>query len=335
VSGEELVRRLGAALEHTLDTEELGRSVAATARDGLGARWARLRLDGGIELVDGAEPRPGELPALSAALSASGERLGTIECGASAVGRVYGSAEGELLDTLARQAGLALSNARLTAELRDRLEELRASRARIVQAEEQARRRIERDIHDGSQQEIAALIARIGLARNQMRRDPSLALETLADLQSEAQQALMNLRELALGIHPSVLTDRGIVEAIEARAARLPLGVTLECDPGLRSVRFDEAVEGGVWFLVSECFANTLKHSGAERVTVRLTRSAGALELQVSDDGRGFDVAAAGGLPGLNDRIAAVGGTFEVQSAPGGGTVVRAVVPARERALAT
>ncbi|MDP8967656.1 MAG: histidine kinase [Actinomycetota bacterium] len=242
-----------------------------------------------------------------------------------------------MLATLARQAGLAIANARLAEELGTRLKELRASRARIVEAEERARRRIERDIHDGSQQEIAALIARIGLARNQLRRDPSLAIETLADVQSEAQQALENLRQLASGIHPSVLTDRGIVEAIEARGARLPLDVMLESDPDLRTTRFDETVEGGVWFVVSECFANTLKHSRAQRVVVRITRTDRQLSVEVSDDGIGFDPAAAdpgGGLAGLGDRIAALGGALDVESAPGAGTRVRATLPARERSLA-
>lgn len=126
-----------------------------------------------------------------------------------------------------------------------------------MEAEERARRRIERDIHEGS------------------------------------QQALENLRQLASGIHPSVLTDRGIVEAIEARGARLPLDVMLESDPDLRTTRFDETVEGGVWFVVSECFANTLKHSRAQRVVVRSTRTDRQLSVEVSDDGIGFDPAAA------------------------------------------
>ncbi len=134
-----------------------------------------------------------------------------------------------------------------------------------------------------------------------------------------------------------MLTDRGIVEAIEARAARLPLGVTLECDPDLRLTRFDEAVEGGVWFLVSECFANTLKHSRAERVVVRITRTDGELRVEVYDDGVGFDPAAGeagGGLGGLGDRIAALGGALEVESTPRAGTRVRATLPARERSVA-
>lgn len=336
VSGEELIRRLGATLEHTLEIDALMRAIAATAREGIGSRWLRIRLDDGGEVLDGAQPRQDELPALSALIVHAGERVGEIECGASAHGRVYGS-ERELLETLALQAGLAIANARLAEELGTRLSELRASRARIVQAEERARRRIERDIHDGSQQEIAALIARIGLARNQLRRDASLATDTLADVQSEAQQALENLRRLAAGIHPSLLSDRGIVEAIEARTARLPLAVTLECDPDLRTARFDEGVEGGLWFVVSECLANTLKHSQAGRVVVRMTRTGDELTVEVHDDGIGFDPTAAdadGGLAGLGDRIAALGGTLDVESAPRAGTQVRATLPAPERSHA-
>ena len=336
VSGEELIRRLGATLEHTLEIDALMRAIAATTREGIGARWVRIRLDDGGEVLDGAQPRQGELPALSALIVHAGERVGEIECGASAHGRVYGS-ERELLETLARQAGLAIANARLADELGTRLRELRASRARIVQAEERGRRRIERDIHDGAQQEIAALIARIGLARNQLRRDASLATDTLADVQSEAQQALENLRRLAAGIHPSLLSDRGIVEAIEARMARLPLAVTLECDPVLRTARFDESVEGGVWFVVSECLANTLKHAQAGRVVVRMTRAGEELSVEVQDDGIGFDPAAAdgdGALAGLADRVAALGGRLDIESAPRAGTRVRATLPAPERSHA-
>lgn len=209
-------------------------------------------------------------------------------------------------------------------EERRRAEALAASRARIVEAEEAARRRIERDIHDGVQQELVALIAKIGLARTQLARDPALVEATLGDLQLEAQQAVADLRELARGIHPSVLSDRGVVEAIEARAARLPLGVTIECAPGLRSRRFEETVEGAVYFIVCEGFGNALKHSGAERVFVRLRHEPGELRVEVSDDGRGFDPAriARSGLDGLADRVEALGGDFEVRAAPGAGTTI-------------
>ncbi len=336
IGGEELLRRMGAALEHTLDRDELVAAVAATAREGIGSRWARIVLaDGSQPAVAG--PDDGDRAALSAPLTHGGEVLGVIECGPSAHGRIYGQ-ERELLATLARQAALAIANAQLAGELRDRLAELAASRSRIVEAEELARRRIERDIHDGAQQELAALIARIGLARNQLRRgDVTVLADTLGDLQAEAGQALENLRRLASGIHPSVLSDRGVIEAIEARAARLPLGVTLECEPGLRDARYGESVEGAIYFLVSESFANTLKHAGAERVTVRIARDEDRLVVEISDDGDGFDPAAvdrAGGIAGLRDRLAALGGTLEVDARPGGGTRLRAALPAAERAHA-
>ena len=233
--------------------------------------------------------------------------------------------------------GVAAASRRVygdVAELAERARELEASRARIVEAEERARRRIERDIHDGVQQELVALIARIGLARMQLARDPSALDATLDDLRSEAQQALADLRELAGGIHPSVLTDRGIVDAIEARASRLPLGVTIECERGLRERRFGETVEGAAYFVVCEGFANALKHSGAERVVVRLEDEGGALRVEVADDGRGFDSAARGGgtgLAGLADRVDALGGELSVRSAPGEGTNVTVRLPVHVR----
>lgn len=221
-------------------------------------------------------------------------------------------------------------------ELLRQVEELTASRTRLVEAEESARRRLERDIHDGVQQDLVALIARIGLARNQLGREPVTVEETLADLQAEAQQALVNVRELASGIHPSVLDDRGLVEALESRAARLPLGVTIECEPGLRETRFHERVESAAYFVCCEGFANALKHSGAERVTVRLRREDKSFELEVSDDGCGFDPTATGGsgLAGLADRVDALGGSFAVDSSPGKGSRLSASFPAAERVTA-
>lgn len=207
--------------------------------------------------------------------------------------------------------------------------ELAASRARIVEAEEAARRRIERDIHDGVQQGMVALVAKIGIARNQLIKEPSELAATLDDLRSEAQQAVADLRELASGIHPSVLTDRGVVEAIEGRASRLPLGVTIEFEPDLRSTRFGKTAEGAVYFLVCEGFGNALKHSGAERVFVRLGLTDGELWVEVADDGRGFDseTVPRSGLSGLEDRIDALGGRFAVTSAPGKGTTLSAGLP--------
>ena len=342
VSGEELVRRLGATLEHTLDLEQLVREVASIAREGLGAQWVSVRVYGIEVAIDGESPPPGETPVLSAPLVHAGERLGEIECGARVRGRPHRS-DPELFATLARQAALAIHNAQLAAELSGRLDEigrqadeLAASRSRIVAADESARRRIERDIHDGAQQELVALMARIGLARSQLGRDPSGLDLMLTDLQSEVGQVLENLRELASGIHPSVLSDHGLVEAIEIRSRRLPIAVTIECAPPLRDMRFGDDVEGAAFFFVSEGLANTLKHSGAQRARVRIACSAGELEIGVADDGAGFDVQAAaiGGLRGIADRVEALGGSVAVDSSPGHGATLTARLPISDPAIA-
>ncbi len=341
ISGEELVRRLGATLEHTLDLEQLMAAIATNAREGLGVAWTRIRVDGAEPVVDGEPPAAAERPVLSAALVHAGERLGQIECGPRVRGRAQGS-DHEQLNTLAPQAALAITNARLATELGLKLDEIKAqaaelaaSRSRIVAAQESARRQIERDIHDGAQQELVALIARIGLAQNQFGRDSGRLGETLGDLQSEARQALENLRRFASGIHPSVLSDHGLVEAIEIRSARLPLGVTIECDPQMRTARFPDEIESAAYFFVSEGLANTLKHAAAERARVRMIRSQGELAVDVADDGAGFDLDAVrlSGLRGLSDRIEAVGGTISINSSPGRGTRLTARLPIGDRAV--
>ena len=341
VSGEELMRRLGTTLEHTLDLQQLTAAIAANVREGLGVAWTRIRVAGAEPVIDGEPVGDDETPVLSAALVHAGERLGQIECGPRVRGRSQRS-DAELLDTLAPQAALAINNARLASELGLKLDEIKAqaaelaaSRSRIVAAQETARRQIERDIHDGAQQELVALIARIGLAQNQFGRDSGRLGETLGDLQSEARQALENLRQFASGIHPSVLSDHGLVEAIEIRSARLPLGVTIECDPQMRTTRFPDEIESAAYFFVSEGLANALKHAAAERARVRIVRSESKLDVEVADDGAGFDVEAVrlSGLRGLSDRIEAVGGTIAVDSSPGRGTRLTARLPIGERAV--
>jgi signal transduction histidine kinase len=277
-------------------------------------------------------------PALAVPLIHGQEHVGSIECGPKEEG-TFQARDRELLATLGRQAALAIRNAALAAELAERLaeierqaRELAASRTRIVQAEEAGRRRIERDIHDGVQQELVALLAKARLARNQLARDPGLAAATLAELQADVRQALADLRELAHGIHPPLLSDRGLLEAIEAQAARLPVPVRIDADGVGRDTRYAAETEGAAYFLVCEGLANALKHGAATRVEVRLASLPMGLRVEVADDGRGFEPAGAvgSGLRGLADRVEALGGQLEIVSRPAGGTRLIALLPARE-----
>ncbi len=358
LSGYELLRRFGATLEETFALEQLAPRVAATIRQGLDVRWVRISLyregmpppqeERLLDPVgaDGIEPSTELTPTATAPLLYGADAIGRIECGPKAEGR-FGTKDQDLLETLGRQAALAMRNSRLAAELANRLEEihrqaqeLAASRTRIVQAEEAERRRIERNIHDGVQQEIVALIVKLRLARNQLRRDPEVTDATLSELQEEARQALTDLRELARGIHPAVLSDRGLVEAIEARVARLPLGITIESDRALRGRRYAEEIEGAAYFLVCEGLANVLKHACARHATVRLSeddgtrpRGVGHLLIEVIDDGKGFSPngTSGSGLRGLTDRSEALGGSLQIVSRPGTGTRLVAHLPNREQ----
>jgi signal transduction histidine kinase len=204
---------------------------------------------------------------------------------------------------------------------------------RLVQADDAARRRLERDLHDGVQQQLVGLLARLGLARNQLRRDPELATSTLRDASLDAQRALENVQELARGIHPAVLTDRGLVEAVRERAARMTVPVTVRIDGVVPGARFGSDLEGAAYFFVSEALANVLKHAQADRVEVRLASEHERLLVEVEDDGCGFDASRAkrSGLRGLQDRIETLGGRLELRSRPGNGTVLRMDVPTYER----
>ena len=155
--------------------------------------------------------------------------------------------------------------------------------------------------------------------------------QTLDTLQGDAVHALQNLREIASGVHASVLADRGLVEAIQTRVARLPIKVDVTCGPGVRDGELSDSVEGAAYFFVCEALANTLKHADAARASVDLRLESGMLRIDVSDDGRGFDPGndfGGGGLAGLSDRLAALGGSLDVQSRPGAGARLAAAVPA-------
>jgi signal transduction histidine kinase len=329
VSRDELLLRLGDTLEHTMDRDALTRSIAETAMEGLGAQWVRLEPVDATPVHVGRPVRPDERPALTSPLLHGHDDLGRISCGPSDGGRGRARIQ---LQTLARQMAMALANARLADQLNAQLTEVDASRQRLVTAEETARRRIERDLHDGAQQDLAALLTRIALARNQLgRADVARLDQTLATLQTDAGDALRNLRELVSGIHEATLADQGLVAAVESRAGRLPIPVEVVCGPGVRAGRLAATVESTAFFTVCEALANTLKHGDARRAGIAMTLEDGSLRIEITDDGRGFDPAdttGSSGLIGLRDRIAAVGGSFEVRSAPGAGTTVTALVPA-------
>jgi signal transduction histidine kinase len=232
-----------------------------------------------------------------------------------------------LLAELAAQAGLVLRNVGLTAELRARLLELQRSRERLVAAQDEQRRRIERNLHDGAQQQLIALTVKARLAEQVAERDPSRSVTLLRDIHQDAQSALEDLRDLARGIYPPLLADQGLPAALEAQGRKSPLPVVVDAD-GI--ARYPQAVESAVYFCCLEALNNIAKYSEASRVTVRLSRHDGELRFEVADDGRGFDAATATygtGLQGMADRMDALGGGFEVKSSPGAGTTVAGAVP--------
>jgi signal transduction histidine kinase len=333
LSGYELIAALGSRLEAISGVEDVAGTVAAAVQTGLGARWARVVLeDAGRGLVGAAGSQDGtSLPALSVPLVRGAETIGAIECGPKREGR-YSDADLGLLRTLGRQAALAVHNSWLAGQLAQQIDDLAASRARIVHAEDAGRRRLERDIHDGVQQEVVALLARLGLARNQLRRDPTLAERTLREAQRDGRRALLSLQDVARGIHPPLLRDRGLVEALSERTSRLTLPVEV-CGKGLNGDRFAADVEGAAYFVVTEAVANSLKHARASRVWVDLSHHEGELQVSVRDDGAGFDptTAARRGLVGLQDRVEALGGRLTVSSHPGSGTTLQARIPGGPR----
>jgi signal transduction histidine kinase len=222
-------------------------------------------------------------------------------------------------------AGLALENERLGAELRAKVEELRSSRARLMSETAAERRRLERDLHDGAQQRLVSLALDLRLAERRIEEDPAAARELLQTAGSELEAALAELRELARGIHPAVLSDRGLDAALATLAHRAPVSVELE---SAVEGRLPEPVELAAYFVVAEALTNVARYADASRVTVRAYPESGRLVVEVSDDGvGGADPARGSGLQGLADRLAALDGKLDVRSARGRGTVLRAEIP--------
>jgi signal transduction histidine kinase len=233
--------------------------------------------------------------------------------------------EPELVSASAAAAALAMANERLEAELRARLEDLSESRAKLIKIGLAERQRLERDLHDGAQQRLVALSLQVHVARAKLTSDPEAAGAILDRARDELRLALEELRELARGIHPAVLTDRGLAAAIAGLASRFPMPVQVLTTP---LARLPSAVEAAAYFVVSESLANMAKHAGATKATVRVARQNGMAVVEVQDDGCGGATLDAGsGLKGLADRLAGLDGRLEVVSPPGEGTTVRARIP--------
>jgi signal transduction histidine kinase len=277
-----------------------------------------------------------------APITHGGELLGFIVVERPADAERFSDADESVLAELARQVGLALHNLQLDSalqeslrELQRRAEELQASRARVVAAADAERRRIERNLHDGAQQHLVALAVTVRLAQQVAATDPDQARALLEQLGQDLHDAVQELRDLAHGIYPPVLMDRGLVAALESAAARapLPVDVVAEGDVG----RFPQEVEAAIYFCCVEALQNAAKHAGegaAARVTIgRHVGSDGrdVVRFDVADDGAGFDPAGSAGrghgFVNMSDRLGAIGGTVEVDSAPGRGTRVSGTMP--------
>ena len=264
----------------------------------------------------------------------AGELLGLLVVERPASHQPFSEEEDSVLTDLAREVGLALHNVQLDSALQDTLAELRVqaaelreSRARIVASGDAERRRLERDIHDGAQQNLAALAIELRLARDLIGTDPDAAAKTLDTMNAEVQQTIVELRELAHGIYPPLLADGGLGPALGAAAARSPLDVEVD----VRTTgRFDQNTEAAVYFCCLEALQNSGKHAPGAHAAVRVWCDAGVLFFQVVDDGPGFDPVTAPrghGLVNMTDRVGAIGGSVRWRSRPGEGVEVTGSVP--------
>jgi signal transduction histidine kinase len=239
----------------------------------------------------------------------------------------------ELLTVICREAELAHDNRKLSSEVAASLDELRAqaaellvSRQRLVAAQDEERRRIERDLHDGAQHELITLAGRL----RQLARGPAVPAATFEALADQAEQAVFSLQDLARGIYPSVLTDHGVAAAIRSYVGQLPLDVVLDIAPGTTRRRWARELEVALYFVAIEALGNIRKHARATTTTVTLAEREPCIVLEVHDDGSGFDeasISAGSGLQHMSDRMAALGGSLVVESRPGAGTWVTATVP--------
>lgn len=307
----------------TYSTEDVLPRMVQLLVSGTGATSARVLLRMGSDVREVAR-WPEDVETIgdehSVPVTHLGEELGALAVRMPANDPMDPAKE-KLVADLAAQTGLVLRNVRL-------IEELRASRRRIVEAQDDRAKKLERNIHDGAQQQLVALQVKLRLAEQMADRDASKAKELLGQLQSETGQALEDLRDLARGIYPPLLADKGLAAALEAQARRSVVPVVVEPD-GVG--RLSREVEATVYFCVLEALQNMAKYAHASKATVTLSQEDGGLSFSVADDGQGFEPDSTRygtGMQGMSDRLDAIGGTLEVRSVPGAGTTVTGRVPA-------
>ena len=324
-------------------TEDVVPRMAQILGEGAGAKVARVWLRVGRELRPSASwPPDAAIPPNLAvdgdavpsipgvyvgAVRDRGELLGALSVEMPASDPMTPDKE-RLVADLASQAGLVLRNVAL-------VEELRGSRRRLVAAQDHERRKLERNIHDGAQQQLVALAVKARLARQSVARDPAKTEEMLAQIEAETQTALDDLRDLARGIYPPLLADKGLGSALDAQARKASFPVRVDAD-GVG--RLPQDIEAAVYFSCLEALQNVAKYAGASGAAITITRAPTLLTFAVTDDGRGFDpttVGSGGGLEGVADRLAAIGGTFDVESSAGEGTEVTGRVPITGESAAT
>ncbi|HSL10747.1 MAG TPA: histidine kinase [Actinomycetota bacterium] len=315
----------GDQLAGTYSSDDVVPRIARVLAEGVGAERARVWLRVGDDLrVVGRWPADATDDGsddLTTEVRHQGEDLGALSVSMPGNDPMNETKE-ELVRHLAGQAGLVLSNVRLTEELRARLDDLRAAQKRLVTAQDAERKRLERNIHDGAQQQLVALAVKLKLADSLVDRDTAKAHDALSQLQADTTRTLEDLRDLARGIYPPLLADEGLAAALSAQARRaaIPVGVDVALDR-----RYPPEVEAAVYFSCLEALQNVAKYADASMAAVLVRDDAEELVFEVSDDGRGFDPSVNGrgtGLQGIADRLGALDGTLEVRSAPGEGTVV-------------
>ena len=299
-----------------------GARICRTVGEALDVAGVRILTDGEVVAAWG----EGRTESQSVPLRTFGAEVGTLECGPRSGG--WGRAERQCLLDAAPAVALALQDTRLTLELERRVVELSESRTRLVHADATARRRVERDLHDGAQQQLVALLARLSLTAT-LIGPASPAAPVLRIAQNLAADALSDLRVLVAGIYPAVLGDEGLVAAVEARADLMPIPVRVEFDPPLRETRFDPEIEGAAYFVISEALTNIMKHAGVDSARVALSCLGPRLRVAVADEGSGAATFTGTGLTGLRDRVQALGGSFCLDAYSGRGTTVIAEFPDR------